>query len=96
MLVCCDCVVIAAHSEEPDPVLVLKAHRFLDRDPTISMAVGKVLVFLTSKAILSSFINSSFTIKGGRLPSASSHYCLYVISSWIHIVMNTKNSNSLL
>jgi hypothetical protein len=51
---------VAAHSEKPDLVLVLKAHRFLDRDPTISMAVGKVLVFLTSKTILSSLINSSF------------------------------------
>jgi hypothetical protein len=51
---------VAAHSEKPDLVFVLKAHRFLDRDSTISMAVGKVLVFLTSKAILSSLINSRF------------------------------------
>ena len=51
---------VAAHSEKPDLVLVLKAHRFLDRDPTISIAIGKVLVFLTSKAILSSFINSIY------------------------------------
>lgn len=56
---------VAAHSEKPDLVLVLNAHRFLDRNSTISMAVGKVLVFLISKAILSSLINSITTLKQG-------------------------------